>query len=135
MKSHASEGKLTANVCFDSKKYSDEVQSHKKMVHDLMEFAKTINDKDPVAEFKKKACKAVKHFNVEVDGRKVKVTQRPKSASYEQNRAGLFAILTSENIEWNAMMAAYNARRLVEQGYDRRKSKVQRFRTSDKETM
>ena len=132
---HAKEGKLTAYVCFDSKKYSDEVQSHKKMVHDLMEFAKTIDAKDPVAEFRKKAGKAVRHFNVEADGRKAIVTQRPKSASFEQNRAGLFVMLASEGIGWDAMMTAYDARRLVEQGYDRRKSKDRRFRTSDKETM
>lgn len=134
-KDHAGEGKLTAYVCFDSKKYSDEVQSQKKMVHDLMEFAKTIDAKDPVSVFKKRAGKAFRHFNVEADGRKVKVTQRPKSASFEQNRAGLFVMLTSEDIGWDAMMTAYDARRLVEQGYDRKKSKDRRFRTSDKETM
>ena len=105
------------------------------MVHDLMEFAKTIDAKDPVAEFRKKAGKAVRHFNVEADGRKAIVTQRPKSASFEQNRAGLFVMLASEGIGWDAMMTAYDARRLVEQGYDRRKSKDRRFRTSDKETM
>lgn len=132
---HAEEGKLTAYVCFDSKKYSDEVQSHKKMVHDLMEFAKTIDAKDPVAEFRKEAGKAFRHFNVEADGRKVKVALKPKSASFEENRAGLFVMLVSEGIEWDAMMTAYDARRLVEQGYDTQKTRNRRYLVSDKDTM
>ncbi len=132
---HASEGKLRAYVCFDSKKYSDEVQSHKKMVYELMEFAESIDAKDPVAEFRKKAGNAFRYFSVEPDGRKVEVTQRPKSASFEQNRAGLFVMLASEGIGWDVMMTAYDARRLTEQGYDRQKGKNRRCRTFDKETM
>ncbi len=132
---HTSEGKLTAYVCYDSKKYSDEVQNYKKMIHDLTEFAETIDAKDPVKVFKKKAGNAIRHFNVEPVGRKVKVVQKPKSVSFEENRAGLFVMLTSEGIDWNTLMTAYDARRLTEQGYDRWKGKDRRFRTSDKNTM
>ncbi len=132
---HATEGKLTAYVCFDSKKYSDEVQAHKTMINDLMKAADKIDSKNPVAEFRKLAGKAVKHFDVEADGRKVKVTVRPKSASFEENRAGLFVMLTSEGVGWEAMMTAYDARRLTEQGFDRKKGESRRFYTSDKDAM
>lgn len=132
---HATEGKLTAYVCFDSKKYSDDVQAHKSMIDGLMKAAEKIDSKDPEAEFRRLAGKAVRHFDVEVEGRKVKVSVKPKSASFEENRAGLFVMLTSEGVEWDAMMTAYDARRLTEQGFDRKKGESRRFCTSDKEAM
>ena len=132
---HATEGRLTAYVCFDSKKYSDEVQAHKSMIDGLMKVAEKIDSKDPEAEFRRLAGKAIRHFDVETEGRKVKVSVKPKSASFEENRAGLFVMLTSEGVEWDAMMTAYDARRLTEQGFDRKKGESRRFGTSDKEAM
>ena len=132
---HATEGRLTAYVCFDSKKYSDEVQAHKSMIDGLMKAAEKIDSKDPEAEFRRLAGKAIRHFDVEAEGRKVKVSVKPKSASFEENRAGLFVMLTSEGVTWEAMMIAYDARRLTEQGFDRKKGESRRFCTSDKEAM
>lgn len=132
---HATEGRLTAYVCFDSKKYSDEVQAHKSMIDGLMKAAEKIDSKDPEAEFRRLAGKAIRHFDVEAEGRKVKVSVKPKSASFEENRAGLFVMLTSEGVGWEAMMTAYDARRLTEQGFDRKKGESRRFCTSDKEAM
>lgn len=60
---------------------------------------------------------------------------KPKSATFEDNRAGLFVMLASEDIGWETVMAAYDARRLTEQGFDRKKGESRRFYTSDKETM
>lgn len=132
---HATEGRLTAYVCFDSKKYSDEVQAHKSMIDGLMKAAEKIDSKDPEAEFRRLAGKVIRHFDVEAEGRKVKVSVKPKSASFEENRAGLFVMLTSEGVGWEAMMTAYDARRLTEQGFDRKKGESRRFCTSDKEAM
>ena len=67
---HGDEGMLNAYVCFDSKKYSDEVQNHKMMLNDLKRKAAEIECKDPVARFKKIAGKAIKHFDVQADGKK-----------------------------------------------------------------
>lgn len=134
-KDHASEGELTAYVCYDSKKYSDEIQNHKAMIHGLVEYAKTIDSKDPVSAFKKKAGKAIKHFNVRAEGKKAIVTIKPNSASFEENRAGLFIMLASDCVEWDTLMTAYDARRLTEQGFDKKKGEDRRFRTSDKDTM
>ena len=122
-------------MCFDSKKYSDEVQAHKSMIDGLMKAAEKIDSKDPEAEFRRLAGKAIRHFDVEAEGRKVKVSVKPKSASFEENRAGLFVMLTSEGVTWVAMMTAYDARRLTEQGFDRKKGESRRFGTSDKEAM
>lgn len=132
---HASCGKLTAYVCFDSKKYSDETQSHKKMVNELLRHAETINAKDPVAAFRKKAGKAVKHFDVEAEGRKLRISVKQNSESFENNRAGLFVMLSSEGIDWHTVMRSYDARRLTEQVFDRKKGESNRFHTSDKSTM
>ena len=132
---HSGKEKVTAYVCFDTKKYSDEVQNHKAMISSLKAAAEKIDAKDPVAEFRRKAGKAFRHFNVEADGRKVKVSVKPKSATFEDNRAGLFVMLASEGIDWETVMAAYDARRLTEQGFDRKKGESRRFYTSDKGTM
>ena len=75
---HGSEGMFTAYVCYDSKKFSDEMQSHKKMINDLLNIAKGIDAKDPVKAFKSKAGKAAKHFDIEADGRKLRISLKRK---------------------------------------------------------
>ena len=132
---HQTEGKLKAFVVFDSKKYSDEVQSYELMITDLLERAKTIDSPRPVDVFKKMAGKAFKYFDVRADGRKVIVERKKKSATFKENRAGMFIMLTSEGMDWETMMTAYDSRRLVEQGFDFEKSTDKRFRTSDKISM
>ncbi len=130
-----SEGKVVAYVCYDTKKYSDEMQSHLAMINSLLEAAEKIDAADPVAAFKKKAGKAIRHFNVTANGRKVVVSVKKNSASFEENRAGIFVMLASEDVDWKTVMIAYDARRLTEQGFDRKKGENGRFNTSDKETM
>ena len=122
-------------VCFDSKKYSDEVQIHNKMINDLKVFASTIDSPDPVSVFKKKAGKAFRYFDVVPNGRRLTVMEKKNSKTFAENRAGLFVMMTSEGIDWNTMMTVYDARGLTEQAYDRKKGEDRRFRTSDKNTM
>ena len=132
---HGSEGRFTAYVCYDSKKFSDEVQSHKRMINDLLNIAKGIDAKDPVSVFRSKAGKAAKHFDIEADGRRLKVSVKQNSESFETNRAGLFVMLSSKDLDWHTVMRAYDARRLTEQVFDRKKGESKRFHTSDKATM
>jgi hypothetical protein len=129
---HGSHGKLKAFVCYDSEKYSGQVQSHFLMIDSLKEKASLIDSKDPVNEFKRIAGKAVKHFNIEQNGRNVIVTEKQNSLSFVENRAGMFVMLASPEIAWDVMMSAYDARRLTEQAFDFSKSEDRRFRTSDK---
>lgn len=132
---HGSEGILTAYVCFDTKKYSDEMQSHNKMISGLKKKASEIDSKDPVAAFRKIAGKAAKHFEISADGRKAVVKEKRNSKSFEENRAGLFVMLATPDIEWGTAMSVYDARRLTEQAFDRKKGESPRFNTSDLDSM
>jgi len=132
---HSECGELNAYVCFDSKKYSDEVQSHLLMVRSLKEKAAKIDSPDPVRAFRIMAGKAVKHFDVIADGRRAVVTEKQNSLTFVDNRAGLFVMLTSPGVSWETMMTAYDARRLTEQAFDYEKYEDKRFRTSDKTRM
>ena len=132
---HGKNGMLNAYVCFDSKKFSDEVQSHKMMLDDLKRKAAEIECKDPVARFKKMAGRAIRHFDVQADGRKVVVREKQNSISFAENRAGVFVMLSSSDLDWPMVMTAYDARRLTEQAFDFSKSEDRRHRTPDKHTM
>jgi hypothetical protein len=132
---HAADGSVTAFVCYDSEKFSDEMQNHKLLINDLKRKAEKIDAKDPEAEFRKTAGKAARYFDIEADGRKVAVTEKKNSLSFLENRAGLFVMLASEGVDWSVMMAAYDARRLTEQAFDCGKSGGKRFGTSDKTRM
>ena len=132
---HGSVGMLNAYVCFDSKKFSDEVQNHKMMLNDLKRKAADINCKDPVARFKKIAGKAIRHFDVQANGRKVIVKEKQNSITFAENRAGVFVMLSSQDLDWTTVMTAYDARRLTEQTFDFSKSDDRRHRTFDKYTM
>lgn len=132
---HGSEGRVAAYVCYDSKKYSDEVQSHKMMINDLLKVANGIDARDPVKVFRSKAGNAAKHFDFEADGRRLRISVKQNSESFETNRAGLFVMLSSKELDWHTVMRAYDARRLTEQVFDRKKGESRRFHTSDKATM
>jgi hypothetical protein len=132
---HGSCGTMNAFVIFDSKKYSDEVQSHLLLIDSLKEKALKIDAKDPIGEFKRIAGTAAKHFVIEKNGRKVIVTEKQNSLSFAENRAGLFVMLSSPGISWDVMMSSYDARRLTEQAFDSWKYEDKRFRTSDKVRM
>lgn len=132
---HGSEGMINAYVCFDSKKFSDEVQNHKMMLNDLKRKAAEIECRDPVARFRKIAGKAVKHFDVQADGKRVIVKEKQNSISFAENRAGIFVMLSSKDLDWSTVMTAYDARRLTEQAFDFSKSDDRRHRTPDKYTM
>ena len=132
---HGDNGMINAYVCFDSKKYSDEVQNHKMMLNDLKRKAAEIECKDPVARFKKIAGKAIKHFDVQADGKKVIVKEKQNSVSFAENRAGVFVMLSSSDLDWSTVMTAYDARRLTEQAFDFSKTDDRRHRTPDKYTM
>lgn len=131
---HASEGKLAAYVCFDSEKYSDEVQRHTKMIYRLKRLAERIDAEDPVAAFREKAGKAMRYFDAEADGRKVRVAEKPRLASFEEKRAGLSVVLASEDVGWKVMMAAFDAKKHAERGFGT-DSKGRSFPASCGETM
>jgi len=132
---HGKDGLFTAYVCFDSKKYSDEIQRHNLLINDLISKAAKIDSKDPVRAFGKLAGKAMKHFTVIPNGRNVIVEEKKNSASFTDNRAGLFIMLSSEGSDWRTVMDAYDVRRFTEQVFDAEKSDDKRHRTSDRYTM
>ncbi len=132
---HASDGRMKAYVCYDSKKYSDEVQNRILIMDSLIEYARGMDEANPVKAFKKRAGKAAKYFDIQPDGRKVVLTEKKNARSFNDNRAGMFVMLTSENVSWELMMAAYDARRLTEQAFDTEKERENRRRTGDRETM
>ena len=132
---HGSEGLLNAYVCFDSKKFSDEVQNHKMMLDNIKRKAAEIECRDPVGRFRKIAGKAAKHFDVRAEGNKVVVTEKQNSLSFVENRAGVFVMLSSKDLDWRTVMTAYDARRLTEQAFDFSKTEDRRHRTADKYTM
>lgn len=132
---HAESGRMTAYVCFDSKKYSDEVQNRELMLESLREYARNMDEADPVRAFRKRAGKAAKYFDIEADGRKVVLTERKNARSFSDNRAGMFVMLCSQDVSWELMMAAYDARRLTEQAFDSEKSSDRRLRTGDSVTL
>ena len=132
---HASAGRMKAFVCYDSKKYSDEVQGRILTVDSLMEYARTMDEANPVKAFRKRAGKAARFFDIQADGRKVLLTERKNARTFNDNRAGMFVMLCSENIGWDLMMAAYDARRLTEQAFDTEKERDRRIRSGDPDTM
>ena len=132
---HASDGRMTAYVCYDSKKYSDEIQNRILIMDSLTEYALSMDEADPVKAFKKRAGKAARYFDIRADERKVILKEKKNARSFSDNRAGMFVMLCSENVSWELMMAAYDARRLTEQAFDTEKVRENRRRTGDKETM
>ena len=132
---HGSEGLMTAYVCYDTKKYSDEVQSRELLLDSLAEYARNMDEADPVKAFRKRAGKAARYFDVKKDGRKVVLSEKKNARSFSDNRAGMFVMLCSQDISWELMMAAYDARRLTEQAFDTEKERDRRIRTGDPDTM
>ena len=73
---HGLSGLLTAYICYDSKKYSDEVHDRELLIESLQEFARNMDDADPVKAFMKLAGKAAKYFEIAADGRKVALVEK-----------------------------------------------------------
>ncbi len=128
---HGTAGIFTAYVCYDSKKYSDEVQSRELMIDSLEEYARNMDEADPVKAFKNRAGKAAKYFEIKADGRKVVLERRKNALAFNDNRAGMFIMLCSEDVTWEIMMAAYDARRLTEQAFDTEKASDRRLRSGN----
>ncbi len=57
------------------------------------------------------------------------------SRSFGDNRTGMFVMLCSQDVSWELMMAAYNARRLTEQAFDSEKERDDRLRSGDSVTV
>ncbi len=132
---HGSAGKFTAYVCYDSKKYSDEFQGRELLIDSLKEYARNMDEADPVKAFKERAGKAVKYFDIKADGRKVVLEKKKNALAFSDNRAGMFVMLCSEDVGWELMMAAYDARRLTEQAFDTEKASDRRLRSGDMVTV
>lgn len=103
---HRSEGTFTAYVCYDSRRFSDEVQAHKTMINYLLKVAEGVVAKDPVKVFSSKARKVSKHFEFEVDGRGLKTSVKQNLESFRINRAGLSVMLSSKDIDRHTVMRA-----------------------------
>ena len=127
--------RVKAFVVYDSKKYSDENQSMVVLMDDLMKRATEIDAKDPVKAFRKMAGRSFGLFDVVADGRKAVVRPRVKTVSGRRNKMGYFVMLCSDDMTWESMMAAYDARRLTEQEFDEDKGTDRRFRTGNRQTM
>lgn len=132
---HAADGVMTAYVVYDSKKYSDEVQNRELLIDSLLEYARGMDEANPVKAFKKRAGKAIKYFSVKEDGRRVALTVKRNARSFGDNRAGMFVMLCSQDVSWELMMAAYDTRRLTEQAFDSEKERDRRLMTGDRATM
>lgn len=132
---HAADGCMKAYLCYDTKKYSDEVQSRELLIDSLQEYARNMDSANPVREFRKRAGKAAKFFTITANGRKVTLEIKPNARSFNDNRAGVFVMLCSEDISWELMMASYDARRLVEQVFDTEKEQDRRLRTANPVTL
>ena len=132
---HGSSGLFTAYVCYDSKKYSDEVQDRELLIDSLQEFARNMDEANPVRAFKKRAGKAARFFDIAADGRKVSLVEKKNARAFSDNRAGMFVMLCSRDVSWELMMAAYDARRLTEQAFDTEKSSDRRLRTGNPTTL
>lgn len=127
--------RVRAYVCYDSKKYSDELQRVRVMLDGLAAKLERIDSKAPMREFARITGKARRYFDAEADGRKLRFELKNNSLTFAENRAGLFVMLSSMDVGWKAMMSAYDARRLVEQNFDFDKADDRRFRTGDSVTM
>lgn len=132
---HASEGVMTAYVCYDSKKYSDEVQSRELLIDYLAEYAENMDEADPLNAFRKRAGRAIKYFDIRQEGRKVILTVKKNARSFSDNRAGMFVMLCSRDVSWELMMASYDARRLTEQAFDTEKERDRRLRSGNPVTV
>ena len=118
---HASDGRMAAYVCYDSKKYSDKVQNRILIIYSLMEYARSMDEVDPMKAFKKCArqgCKILRHPGRRKESHSQGEEERP---SFGDNRARIFVMLCYENIVWELMMTVYDARRLTEQAFDTEK--------------
>ena len=64
---------------------------------------------------------------------------RESSPQYSSNDLSrsltMIVMLSSKELDWHTVMRAYDARRLTEQVFDRKKGESRRFRTSDKAAM
>ena len=132
---HGSEGMLDAYVCFDSEKYSNEIQSRDRAIDAIMKKAANIDCVHPVKEFRRIAGKMASKFDVKADGRKVIVTLKNNAMTFSDNRSGMFVMLCTEGIGWEVMMNVYDIRCYVEQAFDRKKSRGRRFGTGEKISM
>ena len=79
-----------------------------------MGYARNMDEAHPVKAFRKRAGKAARYFEVKAEGRKVSLTVKKNARSFNDNRAGMFVMLCSQDVSWEVMMAAYDARRLTE---------------------
>ena len=77
-----------------------------------------MDESNPIKAFKKRASKAAKYFDIKADSRKVVLTEKQNARTYNENRTGMFVMPCSDDISWEIMIAAYDARRLTEQAFD-----------------
>jgi len=126
--------KVKAFVCYDSKKQSDEEQNLKLLLHDIEQKLENKRSKDAERTLRRVAGKAAKYFTASLVNGKVHLERKGNAVSFGENREGLFVMLASEEVTWDQMMSAYDARRLTEQAFDSLKNEMdcRRIRTGDR---
>jgi len=126
--------KVRAFVCYDSKKQSDEEQNLKLLLHDIEQTLEGKRSKDAERSLRKTAGRASKYFSASLEDGKVHLERKGNAVSFGENREGMFVMLSSSDVSWEAMMAAYDARRLTEQAFDSLKNEMdcRRIRTGNR---
>ncbi len=127
--------RIKAYVCFDTEKQSNEIQNLRLMIDSISRRLEAIDDPDPMGRFFEIAGKAVNYFEAEAVDRSLSFRVRNNAVSFSENKAGMFVMLSSKGVQWEAMMSGYDARRLVEQNFDTDKGEDRRFRTGDTTTI
>lgn len=93
-----------------------------------------MDETNPVKAFRKRAGKVAKYFDIKPAGQKVVLTKK-NVRLFSDNRAGMFMMLCSQDVSWELMMAAYDARRLTEQTFDVEKVRDRRLRMGNHITL
>ncbi len=78
---------------------------------------------------------AIRHFDVWADGKKLIVKEKQNSVTLSENRAEVYVMLSSADLDRSTVMTSYDARRLTEQVFDFSKSHDRRHRTPVRYTL
>ena len=128
--------KLSAHVIYDPR---SEVKANDSLLSEVMTLQQELKGMK-IGQAKKLLAKRrsqiIKALNLEADEHgNATVTVNYNSISFSSNRAGMFILLTPENMSWDTAMTSYGIRNEVEEAYDAFKNDMDgnRLRTGDPE--
>lgn len=126
--------KVKAFVCFDSKKRSDDEQELKNALIDKINELDGKRFRDPAKQFADAAGWMSKYLEYEMkDDGTIHVVHKTNAMAFFRNRAGMFIMISSSDIDWETVMTSYDARDNVEKAFDVYKNELdgKRGRTGD----